>query len=194
VSGLTTTLGGGKAKQLTFKREACIQMGLALHVHLKVPGVDSAEVCLQTVLMYRQSHLLSLSDPYLFIQGQLLVADLVVSALLRCGVRMSKVASSLRSCLPVSPRGCLELVLFVTKLRLVMLHLVIASTKVEHPDAALAMHVQVLLVDAIQDLLLLLRGGTHVVADVRVEVIGHDIRRLNGSAAIELSIEQLLLS
>ena len=194
MSGLTTTLGGGKAEQLTFKRQACKELGLAFHVHLKVPSVDSAEFCLQTVLMYRQSHLLSLSDPYLFIQGQLLVANLVVSALLRCGVRMSKVASSLRSCLPVSPRRNFELVLFVTKLRLVMLHLVIASTRVENPDAALAMHVQVLLVDAIQDLLLLLRGGTHVIGDVCVDVIGHNIGRLNGSAAIELSIEQLLLS
>ena len=194
MSGLTTTLGGGKAEELTFKREACIQLGLALHVHLKVAGVDSAEVCLLTVLMYRQSHLLSLSDPYLLIQGQLLVADLVVVALLRCGVRMSEVASSLRSCLPVSPRRCLELVLLVTKLRLVVLHLVITSTKVEHPDAALAMHAQVLLVDAIQDLLLLLRGSTHVAGGVCVEVIRHYIGRLNGSAAIELGLEQLLLS
>jgi len=37
---------------------------------------------MQTVLVYRQSHLLALTDPYLLIQGQLLIADLVVAALL----------------------------------------------------------------------------------------------------------------
>jgi len=53
--------------RLTFKRQACKKLGLAPHVHLKVAGVDSAEVCLQTVLMYGQTHLLALTDPYLLI-------------------------------------------------------------------------------------------------------------------------------
>jgi len=165
--------------RLTFKREACVQLGLALHVHLKVAGVDPAEVCLLTVLMYGQTHLLALTDPHLLIQGQLLVADLVVAALLRRGVGMRELASSLRSCLPVGPRGCLELVLLVTKLRLVELHLVSVSTKVDHPEVAVADHAQVLLLDAVEDLLLLLRAGAHVVGEVRVEVVGDYVGRLN---------------
>jgi len=165
--------------RLTFKRQACKELGLAPHVHLKVAGVDSAEICMQTVLMYWQTHLLALTDPHLLIQGQLLVADLVVAALLRCGVGMRELASSLRSCLPVGPRGCLELVLLVTKLRLVELHLISVCTKVGHSEIAVANHAQVLLLDAVEDLLLLLRAGAHVVGDVRVEVVGDYVRRLN---------------
>ena len=92
---------------------------------------------------------------------------------------MREVATSLRSCLPVSPRGCLELILLVTKLRLVELHLVSGSTKVDHPGISVANHAHVLLLDAVEDLLLLLRSGAHVVGNVRVEVIGAYVRRLN---------------
>jgi len=60
---------------------------LALHVHLKVAGIDSAELGVQTVLMYRLTYLLTLSDPHLLIERKL-IAHLVVTALLRCGIGM----------------------------------------------------------------------------------------------------------
>jgi hypothetical protein len=56
-------------------------------MHLKVAGIDSAELGVQTVLMYRLTYLLTLSDPHLLIERKL-IAHLVVTALLRCGVGM----------------------------------------------------------------------------------------------------------
>ena len=134
---------------------------------------------MQTVLVYRQSHLLALTDPYLLIQGQLLIADLVVAALLRRGVGMRELASSLRSRMPENTRGGLELALFIAKLSLVELYLVSVSTKVEHPDVGLANHARVLSLDAVEYLLLLLRASAHVVSDVRVEAVGHYVGWLN---------------
>ena len=62
-------------------------MRLALHVHFKVVGIDSPELSVQTVFMHRLTYLLTLSDPHLLIERKL-IAHLVVTALLRCGVGM----------------------------------------------------------------------------------------------------------
>ena len=161
-------------------------------MHLKVTGVDTAELGMETVLMYWQPHLLALADPYLLIQGQI-VAYLVVMALLRRGVRVRDMNSRLCSCLSVSTGVHLELALLVTQLGLVLVHFAIIRTRVDHPHVALLNHAQVLSLDAFEDLLLLLRGGAHVVGHVRGEVIGNDIGVLNDSTGVQLGLEQLLL-
>jgi len=87
VSGVQLADETQSSQQLTFKREAGEELRLAPHVHLKVAGVDSAQLGLHTVLMHRLTQLLTLSDPHLLIERKL-IAHLVVTALLRCGVGM----------------------------------------------------------------------------------------------------------
>ena len=106
---------------------------------------------------------------------------------------MRDVARRLGSRLPVSTRGWFELAFFVAQLCLILLHLVLISAEVDHLKVVIAYYAQILPLDALEDLLLLLGGGTHVVGHVRCEVIGYGIGGLNDSTDVELGLDQLLL-
>ena len=180
------------SQQLTFKREAGEELRLAPHVHLKVAGVDSAQLGLHTVLMHLLPQLLALSDPHLLIERQF-IAHLVMAPLLRGGVGMRGKTGSLCACLSVRAGERLELGLLIAELGLIVLHLIVALTSVSDHATAVLGHAKVLLLDAVEDLLLLQRRGAHVVGDIGVKVVGQLIGGLDRYTSVVLCLKQVLL-
>jgi hypothetical protein len=142
--------------------------------------------------MYRLTYLLTLSDPHLLIERKL-IAHLVVTALLRCGVGMWSKTCSLCAGLPVRTGEPLELCLLVAELALVLLHLFVIVSLVNDHTVAILNHTKILLLNAVEDLLLLSWGGSHVVGEVSVEVITYCVWGLNCSIPFVWCLKQVLL-
>ena len=101
-------------------------------------------------------------------------------------------ACSLSAGLPVSVGEDLELGLLVAELHLVVFHVTVLWAVVDDHRAALLSCAQVGLLDAVQDLLLLLWTGGEVVSEVSVEIVSGCIGVLFHSTAMILRLEGVL--
>ena len=101
-------------------------------------------------------------------------------------------ACSLSAGLPVSVGEDLELGLLVAELHLVVFHVTVLWAVVDDHRAALLGRAQVGLLDAVQDLLLLLRTRGEVVSELSVEIISGSIGVLFHSTAMILRLKGVL--
>ena len=97
-------------------------------------------------------------------------------------------ACSLSTGLPVGVGEDLELGLLVAELRLVLLHVAVVRAMVDDDCAALLGSSEVGLLDALQDLLLLVWVDAKVACDEGVEIVDSCLRELCHSTAVVLGL------